>query len=45
MKAREVSLYVQLNGFSNLGFEWGWVVKVTPRPFYLRVRDTLPIVQ
>ena len=23
----------------------GWVVKATPRPLYLRVKDKLPIVQ
>ena len=32
MKAAEVYLY----SFFNLDARWGWVVKATPRPFYLR---------
>jgi hypothetical protein len=36
---------IELYGFFNIGVGWGCVVKATPKSLYLRVRDTLPIVQ
>jgi hypothetical protein len=29
----------------NFGARWGWVINATPRPFYPRERDPVPIVQ
>jgi hypothetical protein len=31
--------------YSYLGARWGWLVNVTPRPFYPLDRDPIPIVQ
>jgi hypothetical protein len=41
----KVGAEVQLHSFSNLGATWGPVINATPRRFYPRDRDPLPMLQ